>query len=874
MIFSQTYQDAFDLSDNSLNSGEAYSFYCNAAINPNCSGVILDGEADMMHAYLIMYRATRDKKYLDKFIINAKRVQERRDDNIQNVSNYVANHTLCEGISPLPDNPSSKGWSYDLKFNGSDVQCCYGWMPTTLYSGKITFPMAEFIYMIKSEFNEVANFSLPPEANGIEKYINQYGSIYDISENFSTISTYENFADWLYERLKQTIDYHNTISWQTGTNNLCDYDNTLQYGAYSSNGLNSGNDITTIADPNQQCAIGKTLVYLYLVSEIYNSPSYTNMFHDRVVNIAKSLWCSLNTSNIIQVPLPNNLPQSPEGYWQYCHQFNCYNGEIEDAAHGIEEAEFLELCYRYAVKDFNGNDLFSNNSMLKMANTVAYKLYKSPLKSAEFIDGSGVGSNSILGYYGFLVPYNPYIYQELSDIFCYHSIYSPEAPLQTAYLALAQSSYYQSNTESMTNYKFNPVAVRRGHSLGSSVYSLVSGDFDGNGKTDFISVDDQNGIFYVYTPDFSCDPNSGSNCWLINSTNSHGTTIWSGIAAGDFNTTHIGDEFIALDKNTGKIHYFEENGNSFNELIVSPPASYNWTWITSWDFDISHIGDEAIGITEDGSMYMIKYVAGSLTISSVGSINILSTVGIAAGRFDPNNSNPQIATIDNNYPGEIKIFEFTGGLISQTPLYSYNLAGPNNSWTGIVAGDIDGDGVDEIIAHRETNTDLISGQVLVYKLQGSPLAITPVYEEYFPVDQSNRAMCTARFSDFPNNDAIVMLRNYDGQVTIFTFGEDYPVTTLSNSNFNKNATEFKLSNQPNPFDNQTTISFSINQTTQVTLEILNSFGQIVDIPINNKSQNPGNYQVTFDAGSLLSGIYFCILTTENYKETIKMCVMK
>jgi len=595
---SQTYREAFDKSDYAFNNGQGNSFYCNAGLS-GCSSIPLDGEADLLHSYLVMYRATRDKRYLDKFIIHAKRVQERRDDNIQNIANYVANHTHCQSISPVPNNPLSKGWSYDQKWDGSNVTCCQGWMPTTLYSGKITFPMAEFVYMMKIEFAgdaDVINMSLPQEANGVNQYIDQYNATYNISEGFTDISTYSNFADWLYERLKQTIDYHNTISWQTGTNNLCNYDNSITFGAYCSNGENCGsNGISAIADPNQQCAIGKTLAYMYLASMVYNSSSYTNMFHDRVVNIAKGLWCQLNTSLTSSPPLPSNLPQASEGYWAWCHQFNCNNSQWEDIGHGIEEAQFLELCHRYQITDFSNNLLFSTNTMLKMANTLAYKIYKSPLQYAGFVDGSGSEFSGV-GYWGFLTPYNPYIYQELSDIFSYHSIYSPEAPLQTAYLALAQSPYYQSNTESQTNYKFNPVAVRRGHSLGSSVYALASGDFDANGKTDFISVDDQNGIFYVYTPDFSCDPNSSSTCWTITPTNSHGTVIWSGIAAGNYNSNHAGDEFIALNRNTGNIHYFEQNGNSFNEQTLASPSGSPWAWITAWNFDNNNPGDEAIAI--------------------------------------------------------------------------------------------------------------------------------------------------------------------------------------------------------------------------------------------------------------------------------------
>jgi hypothetical protein len=84
--FSQTFTAAFDKSDysNTYHNGYGTSFYCNAVSYNNSSGCggVPEPGADS-HAYLLMYRATKDTKYLDKFIIQSKRVQERSDDNIQ-----------------------------------------------------------------------------------------------------------------------------------------------------------------------------------------------------------------------------------------------------------------------------------------------------------------------------------------------------------------------------------------------------------------------------------------------------------------------------------------------------------------------------------------------------------------------------------------------------------------------------------------------------------------------------------------------------------------------------------------------------------------------------------------------------------------------
>jgi hypothetical protein len=59
----------------------------------------------------------------------------------------------------------------------------------------------------------------------------------------------------------------------------------------------------------------------------------------------------------------------------------------------------------------------------------------------------------------------------------------------------------------------------------------------------------------------------------------------------------------------------------------------------------------------------------------------------------------------------------------------------------------------------------------------------------------------------------------------------------------------------------------------VVLTITDSFGKqvkrIVDGP-----QRSGQYDYTFEAGNLASGIYFCTLKTNGYVETKKLILMK
>jgi hypothetical protein len=99
-------------------------------------------------------------------------------------------------------------------------------------------------------------------------------------------------------------------------------------------------------------------------------------------------------------------------------------------------------------------------------------------------------------------------------------------------------------------------------------------------------------------------------------------------------------------------------------------------------------------------------------------------------------------------------------------------------------------------------------------------------------------------------------------------------TTGINGNINSMPEEFSLSqNYPNPFNPSTRISYSIKTTGFVKLSVYNSAGELVSQLVNSK-QDQGNYEVTFNAANLSSGIYFYTLETEGFTATKKMVLVK
>jgi O-glycosyl hydrolase len=81
-------------------------------------------------------------------------------------------------------------------------------------------------------------------------------------------------------------------------------------------------------------------------------------------------------------------------------------------------------------------------------------------------------------------------------------------------------------------------------------------------------------------------------------------------------------------------------------------------------------------------------------------------------------------------------------------------------------------------------------------------------------------------------------------------------------------------NYPNPFNPETTIKYSIPETSFVRLEVYNTLSQKIAVLVKQE-QNMGEYTVEFDASNLASGLYFYKLNLDNkYVQINKMLLVK
>jgi len=82
-----------------------------------------------------------------------------------------------------------------------------------------------------------------------------------------------------------------------------------------------------------------------------------------------------------------------------------------------------------------------------------------------------------------------------------------------------------------------------------------------------------------------------------------------------------------------------------------------------------------------------------------------------------------------------------------------------------------------------------------------------------------------------------------------------------------------LTSSPNPFNDQTTISYTLRKANMVELAVFDVYGKKVKMLVNEK-QTAGTQNIAFAAGDLPGGLYFCRLTVGGEVKTISTVILK
>jgi hypothetical protein len=128
----------------------------------------------------------------------------------------------------------------------------------------------------------------------------------------------------------------------------------------------------------------------------------------------------------------------------------------------------------------------------------------------------------------------------------------------------------------------------------------------------------------------------------------------------------------------------------------------------------------------------------------------------------------------------------------------------------------------------------------------------------------------AGFIGNTNDDCFVLWQN-KFELTLYA---TYCDVSLDVDDENQLPQNYSLSNNyPNPFNPSTKIEFRISDPGIVTLKIYDLLGREVTTLISEEKP-AGSYEITFDASSLSSGVYYYRLTSGTFIETKKMILIK
>jgi subtilisin family serine protease len=334
----------------------------------------------------------------------------------------------------------------------------------------------------------------------------------------------------------------------------------------------------------------------------------------------------------------------------------------------------------------------------------------------------------------------------------------------------------------------------------------------------------------------------------------------------------------------------------------------------------------------DGQM---EIIAGTLTgkLHAINSTNGLSIAGFPVDLSTGTRNQPAIANLDSDTQPEILIPTYSNG-----QLYAINHDG-SVLWLknigsqikgGAVVADMNGDGTQEVVIVTYAGDVYMTNSSGV-SLPGFPVNVgynvesTPVVAKFdgsnmcgavfgdangrihsmrmdgtqspnFPITLSGNIKVSAALADMDNDgDMDIVFPNDAGMYTIDIkrAATEYPwpffMTNLTRSGNNFQTTPVQenitpvittalAGNYPNPFNPETSISYSVKTPSHVSLDIYNLKGQKVKTLVQEKKAS-GNHSVVWDGtddnhSPVASGVYFYRMQADGYTSTQKMMLMK
>ena len=336
----------------------------------------------------------------------------------------------------------------------------------------------------------------------------------------------------------------------------------------------------------------------------------------------------------------------------------------------------------------------------------------------------------------------------------------------------------------------------------------------------------------------------------------------------------------------------EYNNAGTNCMSLRKYYMTNWSWnFTGYSFTSSfeHFWPSAVYKNNQSGVDSV-YIAVETRLPTNSDIRILKTRAFGGGGWSSAfstttfayNRRPCLAIQDQRYPTRMVVTytqnSSSGAAYGRGRLvYSYS-GGAAGSWNYIYMGSsyttrytwvsCDTNGTSQYCTFIWGDNDSLnvkrsrcsfSGGTYYYDRASYPLTTTafPVCAVYNNRSGNHRRSTYAYWRSGPHD--------------IYFNAENLP-TGITNTNGIANT--YSLSqNFPNPFNPTTSINFSIPKDGLVKIVVYDVLGKEVATLVNDE-QTAGNYEVTFDASKLTSGVYFYKITSGDFSDVKKMLLVK
>ncbi len=341
-------KEEFDI----FNTFEVNIDYKPCTIDPNNdAGTFGDGMSKLIEGYIALYKATKDKKYLYKFVLQSLCMVENRHD-----------------INPDADNNEPR-WSFD---------------PQTYQDGYIIAAFSRFIYFIKIE--EPSLFNTPIYQFDELNPANYAANTCNCNKFDITFSTLGQYVNWLQDRVCETLNWFVSNEY---------WDN--------SGGIKKTPTDESVAEINMQVGFGRAFLFIGLITnnQSYLSKAYTfaNLYKGNV-NINDP--CSGAQYNEPVLKLTNDdaywwyhsgwrvtrrecsyWSSSPPFYhWGKYDNYPAYVEYIEEISHGAI-VTWLPLDFY----KFQPNNPFTLTDMIRFRNMFTKHIYRGSNSFSKGVNG-------------------------------------------------------------------------------------------------------------------------------------------------------------------------------------------------------------------------------------------------------------------------------------------------------------------------------------------------------------------------------------------------------------------------------------------------------------------------------------------------------